>query len=269
MTARVSLPMYDLPGMRAANEAFWSALVKEVRREGFADIPASLSPDEGPAPGRPMAGILFTQTCGYPLQTIHRDQFRLLGTPSYDAPGCGAMTHRSFIIVREDDSAQAPEDLRDRRFALNARHSNSGMNLPRHMFARLARNGLFFDEVVETGSHTASLAAVQLGNADAAGIDCVTWAFVGDHQPELAAGLRILAQTVVSPALPFVTGVDTSPALTDALRGALLTVGSNPTYRDVCKGLRIKGIGTTPMADYAASLRLEDDAIRAGYPKLA
>lgn len=269
MTATVSLPMYDLPGMRAANAALWSALADALRCEGFADIPAGLSPDAGPAPGRAMAGTLFTQTCGYPLQTIHRDQFRVLGTPSYDAPGCGPMTHRSFIIVREDDPAQVPEDLFDRRFALNAWHSNSGMNLPRHLFASLARNARFFGAIVETGSHTASLAAIQQGHADAAGIDCVTWAFVGDHQPALAAGLRILAQTVASPALPFVTGVDTPTALADALQRALVTIGSSPGNRDVRKGLRIKAIGTTSIEDYTALLRLEDEAIRAGYPTLA
>jgi ABC-type phosphate/phosphonate transport system substrate-binding protein len=269
MTATASLPMYDLPGMRAANAALWSALVTELRRHGLTDIPANLSLDDGPAPGRNVADILFTQTCGYPLQTIHRDQLRLLGTPSYDAPGCGAMTHRSFIIVREGDPAQAPDDLRGRHFALNARHSNSGMNLPRHLFAPLARDGRFFRDVVETGSHAASLAAVQQGAADTAAIDCVSWAFAGDHRPDLAAGLRILAQTVSSPALPFVTGVNTAPALANALQRALLTIGSSPAYRDVRKALRIKEIGTVPIEDYAALLQLEDEAIRAGYPTLA
>src|SRR6187402_3872878 len=169
--------MYDLPGMRAANDALWAALAALLRGEGH-DVPDALVDDDGPAPGRSFEGTLFTQTCGYPLQTIHRGQLRLLATPSYDAPGCGLMTHRAFIVVRDEDDVFTPEDLRGSRFALNAYHSNSGMNLPRHLFAPFARNGRFFREIVETGSHAGSLQKLLSYEADAASIDCVTWAFV-------------------------------------------------------------------------------------------
>lgn len=261
--------MYDLPGMRAANVALWGAIAALLRRDGFGDVPNTLGADDGPEPGRSLRGMLFTQTCGYPLQTVHRGQLRLLATPTYDAPGCGAMTHRSFIVVRDGDPAHILEDLRGRRFAVNAHHSNSGMNLPRRLFAPLARNGRFFGAVTETGSHAASLARVQSKGADAAAIDCVTWAFAGDHVPERVAGLRVLAETDDSPALPFVTGADTLPALADALQRALLKIGSDEVYRNVRAGLRIRSIGIKPLEDYVMLLRLEDEAIGRGYPVLA
>lgn len=257
--------MYDLPAMRSASQALWSALAALLRRDGYSDLPDALGiDDESTSPG-----MIFTQTCGYPLQTIYRGQFQLLATPSYDAPGCDAMTHRAFIVVREEDPARAPEDLRGRRFAINSDHSNSGTNLPRHMLAPLARDGRFFGATIETGSHAASLALVQGGGADAASIDCVTWAFAGDYAPDLVSGLRVLVQTASSPALPFVTGVATPPALAAALQRALMTIGSDPAYRAIRAPLRLASIGLVPQEAYAILLRYEEEAVAAGYPRIA
>ena len=260
--------MYDLPAMRGANAAFWAALAALLRGAGH-DVPETLGQDDGPGPGRSFADVLFTQTCGYPLQTIHRGQFQLLATPSHDAPGCGDRTHRAFIIVRDDDPARAPEDIRGRRFALNAGHSNSGMNLPRHLFAPLARDGRFFGDVIETGSHAASLALVQRNGADAASIDCVTWALAGDYAPELVRGLRAIAQTATSPSLPYVTGANTPPALVKALQDALCTVGSDEAYADIRAGLRLASIGPAPIGAYQIVLDYAQAATDAGYPVIA
>lgn len=268
MTATVSLPMYDLPGMRAANQALWAALAALLRRDGH-DVPDTLEDDNGPAPGRSFQGTVFTQTCGYPLQTIHRDQLRLLATPSYDAPGCGEMTHNAFIVVRDEDEVFEPEDLRGRRFALNAAHSNSGMNLPRRLFAPLARDGRFFGEIIETGSHARSLQKLLRYEVDAASIDCVTWAFVEDYAPEILHDLRVIARTEISPCLPFVTGTATPPDLVAALRRALLTIGADPAYRDIRAPLRLTSIGLLPQEAYDVVLRYEAEAIAAGYPRIA
>jgi ABC-type phosphate/phosphonate transport system substrate-binding protein len=268
MTAIASLPMYDLPGMRAANQALWAALAALLRRDGH-DVPDVLEDDDGPVPGRSFEGVLFTQTCGYPLQTMHRGQLNLLATPSYEAPGCGVMTHRAFIVVRDEHEVFTPEDLRGSRFALNAIHSNSGMNLPRRLFAPLAREGRFFGDIIETGSHAGSLKALLHYEADVASIDCVTWALVGDYAPEILRDLRIIAQTAISPTLPFVTDAATSPALAAALQRALLKIGAEPDYSDVRAGLRLASIGTASAAAYAGVLGHEQAARDAGYPVLA
>ena len=39
--AVASLPMYDLPELRAATDAWWRGLAQAFRREGIADLPAS------------------------------------------------------------------------------------------------------------------------------------------------------------------------------------------------------------------------------------
>ena len=264
-----SLPMYNLPEMEEANGAFWAAVAEELRREGVSDVPARLRFESKAVPETIGATTLFTQTCGYPLQTIYQGQYQLLATPDYDAPGCGTGTHRAFVLVRENSGMRAVADLRGKRFALNSRHSNSGMNLPRLLFAREAGGRAMFSAVIETGTHPASMAAVQDGEADAASIDCLTYTFFGDHRPEAVAGLAVLAETVESPAIPFVTAAQTSAALVEALQRALFRVAADPARQTVMTGLRLRGIGPADPAAYARLLDIEREAAALGYKELA
>ncbi|MGG2305100.1 phosphate ABC transporter substrate-binding protein, partial [Salmonella enterica] len=64
--------------------------------------------------------LLLAQTCGYPLTMDLREGVRLVATPLYDAPGCAGAWHRSAIVVRADDPAQALAACRGYRVAVNA-----------------------------------------------------------------------------------------------------------------------------------------------------
>lgn len=269
MQLTASLPMYNLPEMAERNRAFWQALDAELRRDGTWDVPVTLAPARAPVPDGIGPDVLFSQTCGYPLQTIYRGQHQLLGVPTYDAPGCGEATHRAFVLVRDDSRFRSPDDLRGARFALNSRHSNSGMNLPRLLFARLAGGKPFFGEVVETGSHPASIARVAAGELDAASIDCLTYVFLQDHRPDVVARLRVLAETPASPAIPFVTSAATPGDQVAALRAALLRLGSDPAHRDIRAALRIRTITPADPDAYAGLLDYEREAAALGYPELA
>src|SRR4051812_33274615 len=111
-----SLPMYNLPEMRAANAAFWKALSDALVREGCAGLPEELVFSRPPVPDAIGAGTIFSQTCGYPLLNIFPGQYHMLGIPTYDAPGCGEGTHCAFILVRKDSPFRALEDLRGAAF---------------------------------------------------------------------------------------------------------------------------------------------------------
>lgn len=269
MTTTASLPMYNPPGMRDANSAFWSALGGLLRSSGLNDAPLNLSFDRSPVPDAIGPEVLFTQTCGYPLQTIYRGQHQMLARPVYDAPGCTGSTHSAFIIVPKDSTAMRMEDLRGKRFALNSHHSNSGMNLPRLMLARMGVKAPFFGEVIETGSHGASIRLVSENGADCASIDCLTYAFLLDYQPEVVAGLRLLAQTPPSPSIPFVTSAQTDPEVVAALKRSLFKMSEDPQYGPVLAGLRIARIEPAPRAEYDALLGLEREARDLGYPQIA
>lgn len=261
--------MYNLPDMRRENSAFWTALSTLLRVQGIPDVPDELSFEHPPVPARISPNVLFTQTCGYPLQTRYRGQYRILATPSYGAPGCEGATHSAFIIVRADNPATTLEELRGTRFALNSVYSNSGMNLPRLLLAPLAIDGRFFAAVVLSGSHSRSLELVASGAAEVASVDCLTWAFASVHAPRLVEGLRVIAQTQQSPSIPFVTAASTPPEHAVILRDALLAIGSEPRYDDVRAGLRISGIGLPPDDAYGILSQYERDAALLGYPVIA
>ncbi len=255
--------------MAAVNSAFWRALAEELRRDGVADAPGELLTESPPVPEAIPPGTLFTQTCGYPLQTIYQGQYQLLGVPTYDAPGCGAGTHRAFILVRADSQVERLDDLRGGIFALNSRHSNSGMNLPRVMFARIAGGQRLFGRVIETGSHLASMQLVASGDADAASIDCLTYAFLSDYRPAAVERLRRFADTPESPAIPFVTAADTPLDQVAALQRALSRVMADPGRRHLLDRLRLRGIGPTDPAAYARLLDYEREALALGYGEIA
>ncbi len=259
------LPMYALPELAAANAALWAALTRAVP-----GLPAALSPAPAGLPGVILPETVFSQMCGYPLKRLYPGQYVLLGTPLYDLPGCGVRedgmpTHGSFMVVARESGFEAVADLRGKRFAVNGYDSNSGMNLPRRMIAEIAGGAKFFGSVAVTGGHVASMAAVAAGEADAASIDCVTYGFCALYRPEAVAGLRILAQTPCSPAIPFISSIATPPEVLEALRAALLS----PALRPVLAGLRITEVIAAQPAAYEAVLGFEREAAALGYPVLA
>jgi ABC-type phosphate/phosphonate transport system substrate-binding protein len=269
MIRTASLPMYNFPQMRGANAAFWSALSELLRRRGLAGVPDALSSDRAPVSERIEPEVLFTQTCGWPLQTIYRGQYQLLARPCYDGAGCTGSTHSAFVMVRQDSPARTVANLRGSRFALNSLHSNSGMNLPRRMLADLAQGRPFFGQVTETGGHGASLRLLQAGGADCASIDCLTIAFAQDYQPELVAGLRILAQTPPSPAIPFVTSIATDAETVAVLKACLFEMSADPGLRPVLDGLRMARIEPAGDEQYRWLLDYEREAADLGYPAIA
>jgi ABC-type phosphate/phosphonate transport system substrate-binding protein len=269
MSKTASLPMYNFRGMRCENSAFWAALSGLLRAAGIPDVPRDLTFDQAPVPDRIESDMLFTQTCGYPLQTLYRGQYQILATPCYRSPGCDGATHSAYIVVRADDGAESLEDLRGTRFALNSRYSNSGMNLPRRLIAPLSIHGRFFGEVVHSGSQSESLNLVRSGAADTASVDCLTWEFASAHAPSLVEQLRVLAQTQSSPSIPFVTAAATPLEHVRILRNALLEVGNEPSYEDIRAGLRISGIVVLPDDAYETVSRFEREAALLGYPVIA
>ncbi len=264
----VSFPMYNLPEMATAYQALWDALVDEMQKQGVTGLPPALNFSRPPVPDAIGPEVFFSQTCGYPLQTIFSGQYELLGVPTYDAPGCVGPTHCAFVLVREDSRFRTPEDLRGGVFAVNSWHSNSGMNLPRALFARYAGGKPFFRSVIETGGHPPSMERVVAGQADAASIDCVTFAFFKDYRPSAVAPLRILAETPPSPAIPFVTSRKTAPDHVAALRRLLVRIASDPLHRETLAKLRIRDIGPADPAAYPRILDYEREAAQLGYPEL-
>ncbi|MBS7790138.1 PhnD/SsuA/transferrin family substrate-binding protein [Roseococcus sp. SDR] len=266
-TWRASLPMYNLPEMRAENTAFWAALRAELGAEGMTHLPAELSFDRPPVPGAIEAENLFTQVCGYPLQTIFRGQARLLGVPTYAVEHCAPGRHAAVFIVRADAPYQRLADLKGADFVFNSPHSNSGMNLPRLALARIGARAPFFASIRETHSHPANVERVAKGEADATCVDNVTYAFMARHRPWVRETTRILAPTPSTPAIPFVTAITTPEPIVAALKAALLRVGRDARWAEARAGLMMAEILPPEVADYPEQIRHEAEAAALGYPE--
>jgi ABC-type phosphate/phosphonate transport system substrate-binding protein len=267
-TSTASLPMYNLPEMREVNAAFWTALRSLLVADGIA-APETLSFERPPVPDTIGPEVLFSQTCGYPLETIFRGTAIRLGTPCYDAPGCEGPTHRGLFVVPAGSPARTLADLKDGRFLLNSRRSNSGMNLPRRALAELAGGRPFFTEIVETGSQPGNLDRIARGEADATAVDCVTYAFWSRHRPEAASRTRVLCPTPPSPAIPFVTSIQTPPETVAALRRALRRLARDERFTEARAGLLITDIVDVADEPYRALLDYQREAERLGYGILA
>jgi ABC-type phosphate/phosphonate transport system substrate-binding protein len=266
---RISLPMYNLPEMRGANAAFWTALKTELQRRGFEGVPATLDFERRPVPQEIEHDTLITQVCGYPLQTIFRGQAHVLGAPVYSAAHCHAARHAGVFLVHRDSRFHRLADLRGCRFVYNSRHSNSGMNLPRLAIAEIADGRApFFASIAETHTQPGNIERVAGGEADATCVDCVTYAFFCRHRPKTAERVRVLAVTQSTPSIPFVTSIATPDDVKAGLRDALSAAARSAEWRDARAGLMLSDVVPADIADYACQLQCEQVATRLGYSEL-
>ena len=261
MTWKIALPMYNVSlRIQRRYEALLLALAGEAGVDAELVRPYDLlsfwrSPD-----------LLLSQTCGYPYMTQLRGEVTLLATPCFDFAGCEGSDYRSVIVVREGGGIRSLAEARGRVAAANDRHSHSGMNALRHAVAPLTRDGRFFASIKWSGSHAASLAMVRDGAAAIAAIDCATYGYLAEEDPDSLRRLSILQHTAPSPGLPLIAGRAVPDELTSRLRAALLA--PSPAIRELLGGLHIDRFEHRADVDYERVLLLEAEAREAGYPVL-
>jgi ABC-type phosphate/phosphonate transport system substrate-binding protein len=263
-----ALPMYDDPGTAEANDAIWAAIAASLRQRGI-PAPAKLTRGGDLAAQWRDPGLIFGQTCGYPYAKDLRDAVRLIATPEYAFPGCEGICHRSFLVRGARDPRGALEAFRGNVAAINGPDSNSGMNLFRATIAPVAEGGAFFGAVVTTGSHRASLEAVADGRADLAAIDCVSFALMKRQSADLVERVAVIAESPLSPGLPFIMSALLPESTVASVREALFDALADPDLADARAALGLKGARVTTPADYERILKIERDAAAAGYPTVA
>lgn len=263
-----ALPMYDLPELQEANDILWAGVAARLGAAGIGRVPRRLTRGEPADRIWTHPDLLLAQTCGYPLTTSLRERVSLVATPRYRAMGCDGPRHRSAVIVRTGFPGGALADLRGARYAINQLTSNTGMNLLRYEIASLAGGESYFQSILVTGAHVASVEAVASGEADVASIDCVTWAHLQRLRPAAVRGLRVLGWTVTSPALPMITSILTPHTQRAILADALADLMHDPALREARAELLLDGFSQLTPSDYEAILNLEAFAIGKGYPVL-
>lgn len=263
----VALPMYL--SNRQALESVWEVLAQRLEQAGIRGLPTALDwPQDYLAHWRDPR-LLLSQTCGYPLTHALAGAVQLVGLFTYAVPGSEGIFCRSQLVARQEHAGRALADFRGLRAAFNAEDSQSGYNALRAAVAPLAVNGRFFGSVNETGSHAASLHAVQAGQADLAAIDCVTLAGLARDTPQSVKGVCVLGQTQPYPGLPLVTGRDTSARELRAVQTALAALVRDAAAAPALQALGIRGFETPHLKSYQVCVDMRLHAAALGYPKLA
>src|SRR3546814_12838810 len=117
---RASLPMYDLPGLEAATDAWWAGLAAAFRAEGLHQLPERLTLEVGHAALWTAPYLLFSQTCGHPLTHALAGRLTLLATPIYGCPARVGGRYRRQIQVRAGEAAGQLADPKGHRAAWHA-----------------------------------------------------------------------------------------------------------------------------------------------------
>ena len=249
LVGRILSPtLYDWPEVSGAVRALVETLQKRLDHHGItatwnaeADTSAVghdplLAPD-----------LILAQTCGRPFVTLLSDGVQVVGTPIYSVEGCHGADYRSAIVVRAADQARSLADLAHRVAAINSPCSQSGLVALAHTFATAPSGTVPPGEILQTGGHRQSMAAVADGRADVAAIDAVCWALARRHMPEIVAGLRVLHWSAPAPGLPFVTSRSRPGADVARIQQALAATLSDPNLSAARDALFLSAV-TSPDA---------------------
>jgi ABC-type phosphate/phosphonate transport system substrate-binding protein len=260
IAVRASLPMYELPELRAATDAWWSGVADALHHVGFAAAPRQLDRGEPPELIWRAPDLLLSQCCGRDLVTHLAGVAAAVAIPCYRADGCGPGTYRSWLVVRRADPRRCLPELAGSTAAVNYRGSHSGWIALGHTLARAGLPERFFGRGVLTGSHRASLTAILAGEADLAAIDCVTLALLERSAPDLTSGVRVLAESEIAPALPYITASRRPVADRDRLFAALARATADPALASARERLLIGGFLPVEGDPYARSTAMADAA---------
>ncbi|KPY89046.1 hypothetical protein ALO97_01824 [Pseudomonas syringae pv. tagetis] len=255
------LSMYLAPARVLQAQDAWLERIREIlgKRRGqkqIVDLAAHwLSPD-----------LLLSQTCGYPFVTSLRGKVRLIGRPSYELTHSSGGDHCSLLLCRADSAVTELTGFQGSHGLINARDSNSGMNLLRHSLADISDRG-FFSQITFTGSHRESMRQLKRGEGDLAAIDSVTYDYLARDNSAEIEGLRILVRSARSPCLPYITSMGQTAADAASIRSAMNeALGQLP---EVSRDLAIKEVLSASEADYECLLEYERSAVNRGFSFLA
>lgn len=262
-----SLPMYDLPEVRAATDALWRGIAAAFEDAGLEDVPAQLSRGTEEAVWCSQA-LLFSQTCGYPLTHRLAGVVEPVATPSYSAEGCDGPEYCSLLVVAEGNPAEDLASLRGSVCAYNRSDSHSGYNALRFAVAPLAGGEAFFARTVESGAHADSIALVANAEADVCAVDCVTHALLARHRPRHLDGTRVLCATARAPGLPYVTRAGIERARMSRMREALQAAFSEPRLDGARDALLLTGIHVLDSGVYRRIDDMERSARAADYAEI-
>lgn len=256
-----------------AAEDAWRALLGHVTAD--AGVALEYVPYPAPRPledfwRRPDLGCVFM--CGYPI-ALELAAVEPIAAPIPDAAwAAGRPVYRSDLIVREDAPYRSLEDTFGGRAGWTVAHSHSGFNAFRHHllpYRTPARPRLYRESLGPLVTARAILDAVREGRIDVGPLDAYWHALIRRYQPELTAGVRVLASTELAPMPAFVASRGSPPELIERLRAAFVAAATRPWFGGLGEQLLVRGFAAARRADFATTLAWDREAVAAGYPEPA
>ena len=237
--------MYGFPPVRPHLEHLWGLVVRALP-----SLPATLEWDVDLHAQWRDPSLALSQTCGWPVVTELSDlvasgSVRVLGTFVPAIADVEGPTYRSVLLARSADTGP----LAGLRAAVNSTASLSGWVSLVH--AVHGPGAAWQGEVVLTGSHADSMAAVRDGRADVASIDALTFALHCRWFPDVVAGLHVVGHGPRVPCLPIIAGPAAGSVPADSLRSALRSAVLDPSSREAREALLIRDFVPLDATDYA------------------
>jgi ABC-type phosphate/phosphonate transport system substrate-binding protein len=183
----------------------------------------------------------------------------------------GRPVYCSDIVVRRDAPFTDVDALRGTRFAFTLESSQSGWQAPRAFFAEhaLRSGGRWFGQTVgPLVTPRAVAGAVIEGRADAGPLDSYWHDLLQLHEPAIAARLRVLASTPMTPMPALVCAASTPDDAHARLVDVLLGVANDDALRAVREGLVIRGFALPVEDDYSNLARRAQALDARGYARL-
>ncbi len=154
---------------------------------------------------------------------------------AFDHPSAeGRPVYFADVVVSQASEVRRIEDVRGGRWGFNDRCSLSG-HFAIQQFLQEAGEEVeaFFGSEVHTGCHQESVLAILEGRIEAASVDSTTLAILRRHDPEVAAGLRVIHSLGPFPIQPIVLSRHLDPAWSHAIGAALQQLHLAPRFEDL------------------------------------
>lgn len=191
----------------------------------------------------------FAWVSAYPYLYLQRTlKVRLLVVPLFQ----GRPFFRACLIVpASDKTTSGLLDLGGKFFAYADPDSFSGHFLPRYELRRAGKDSrTFFAKTFFVHGQRNVVRAVADGLADAAYVHDFAWDALAEHEPDLAAGVRVAARSQEYGAAPIVARANVDAADARLLQRVLLEMADDTEGAALLKGQRIDGFGISEPQAY-------------------
>jgi ABC-type phosphate/phosphonate transport system substrate-binding protein len=250
-------------------ETAWRELLARIAE--MASVALDYTPYPAPKPledlwRRPDLGCVFM--CGYPIA------LRLAEVVPIAAPipslswAEGRAVYRSDLIVRNDAPFERLEDTFSGRVGWTVEHSHSGFNALRHhllAYRTVERPSVYRASVGHLVTARNILDGVLAGTIDIGPLDGYWHALIRRWRPDLTKGVRVLESTSLAPIPAFVATPGFPAASLERLREAFVAASREAWFPPLGEALLLAGFTAVTPADFAETLRWDEEAKAAGY----